>query len=386
MSQLHAVDGGTTYGLPYDCLMPPVQEEGKAELSCKGALDALYWWKRTCACGGLQPGPWPLCPRGLFELCLREAEVAADCWRRRNGLPAVAEAAGGSAGDSGRGGSSSSNKAASSRRQREQSKVTRGDNNGEDTGRQAGLCPTGDVGSAAVVGGSSSSAAADRPRVTLDPSHCPELAMQAIACSRALMKSSCRAGVGAGEATASMPKGSGRRASSSGGTDSMASHRGNTGVGEGDRGAAGGSLDGQGDRGGGSGDGMQEAAAHEQAGLVASVGLSGGDRAGQGGRAGTGTGSGGRSSAEEAACGSGSSGSGSGNRCPAAWVCNGGPLARRWWRAAVAAVHCAMDELEVVGSQNAASCVGQVLDLSLAMPVSDTGGGATTLDRTLLSS
>ncbi len=106
VSQLHAVDGGTTYGLPYDSLMPPIREKGKAELSCKGVGVAMSWWLRLGSTGGFRLVPCPLSPRGVFELCLRKAEVAADCWRRRNGLPgaaAAAAAAGGSAGDSGGG-------------------------------------------------------------------------------------------------------------------------------------------------------------------------------------------------------------------------------------------------------------------------------------------
>ncbi len=373
VSQLHAVDGGTTYGLPYDSLMPPMREEGKAELLCTGAEDAMYWWMRTCVCGGLQ-----LSPRGLFELCLRTAGVAADCWRRRNGLPAATEAAGVSAGDSGSGSSSWTGKAASSGRQHEQGKAALGDNEA-DTARQAGLCRTGGAGSAAS-GGSGSPAAADPPGATLDSSQCPRLAIQALKCSLALMESSCRATaeVGAGEAEwgpwgrgARVSKGTGSGAGGGVRADCVPSPSGNTAVGEGDREAGGGGLDGQGACGGGSGDGMQEAAAHDEAGGSASVGLSDGGRAGQGGIADTGSGSGGRSSAAEETCGRGGKGSG-------AWLGDGGPLARRWWRAAVAAVHCGMDEVEAVGSRVAFSCVDKVLDLSLAMPETDPGEGPNT--------
>ncbi len=398
VSQMHAVDGGTTYGLPYDSLLPAVREEGKAEMSCVGAVDALHWWLLMCRVGGFQPAHRPLSPRGLFELCLREAEVAADCWRWRNGLPAAAEAAaaGGAAahsgsgdwssgaaaatadgvGASGSGGqgtsSHSRDKAASSGRQHGQGKAAFRDHEA-DTLRQAGLCRTGGgaaPSTASDVGGGSP-AATNPPTATLDPSQCPTLAMRAMTCSLALMESSC--GAGAGEACAGVSKGTGSGTGGSGGTDRMASPSGNADMGEGAGEAGGGGIDGQGACGGGSGDGMQEAAAHEEADGNGGVGVSGhGDgRAGQGGGAGAGTSSGGCGDAAEETYGSGSGG---GNKRPVAWLAKGGPLAQRWWRAAVAAVHCAMDEREAVGSQAVTSCVDRVLDLSLAMPVSDTGG------------
>ncbi len=364
VSQLHAVDGGTTYGLPYDSLMPPVRIEGKATLSCKGVMCALCWWINVCRFGGIPPLR-SLSPRGLSELCLRKAEVAADCWRRRNGLPAAAAAAAaaksGAAVDSGSGGKGASNSSGKGR--------PAGHGAGEDTGRQADLCRIGGAASTAS-GDSGSGAAADPHRATLDPRQCPTLAVQAVSCSLALMEISC--GAGAGEAGARVSKGCGSGAGASGGTNNrMASPSGNTGVGEGDRETGGGSLDGQGACGGGSGDGTQEAAEHEEAGGSASVGVSGGGRAGQGGGADRGTNSGGCDSAVEEDYGSDS---GSCHKHHFAWLANGGPLARRWWRAAVAAVHCALDELEAVGSIVAASFVDQVLDPSLAMPETDTGG------------
>ncbi len=365
VSQLHAVDGGTTYGLPYDSLIPPVREKAKDTLACYGAINAVSWWMRTCACGGYELPPRGLTPRSLFELCLRKAEVAADSWRRRNGLPAAAAAAaaggvGGVSGSSGQGTRSSSGKAASSGRQPRQDKVALSADEME-MGRQAGLCRTG--------------CAADLPRATLYPSQCPKLAVRAMSCSLALMESSCGAGAGAGtgEAEARVLNGTGSGAGGSGGTDRMASSSGNAGVGEGDRGAGGGSLDGA--RGGGNGDGMQGSSSPgEEAGGSASVGAGSG---GQGVSADMGISSGGCGDAAKEACGgrSGSgSGSDSGSKDSGTWVRDGGPLARRWWRAAVAAVHCGMDELEAVGLRGDASCVGQVLDLSLAMPETDPGG------------
>ncbi len=302
VSQLHAVDGGTTYGLPYDSLMPPVREKGKAALSCSGTINAVYWWTRTCDSGASRV----LLPHGLFELCLRTVGVAADCWQRRNGLPVAAAAvaaAGGSVGDnssSSSSSSSSSGNAASCEGQHGQGKAAPGAAEVE-TGRLARLCHPGGTGSAAGVS-RISPAAAGPPRVTLEPSECPELAIQAMACSRVLMEGSCRAGAGA-------------RAGGRAGSEAGEAH----------------------------------AAVLEE------------------------TGSGGCGDAAREACSSGSSsGSGSGSKDPGSWLRDGGPLARRWWRAAVAAVHCVMDEL--VGSKDEARSVYQVLDPSLAMPVSDPGG------------
>ncbi len=369
---MHAVDGGTTYGLPYDSLLPPVREEGKAELSCVGAVDALCWWMHMCSVGGFQLAHRPLSPRGLCKLCLREAEVAADCWRRRNGLPAAAEAeaggVGGASGSGGQGTSSSSGKAASSRRQHRWGEVALRAADGG-TGRHAGLCRMGGGAGSTASGGSGNAAAAHPPRATLDPNQCPALAVQAMSCSLELMDSSC--GAGAGESDARASKGTGSGAGGSGGTDRIASSSGSADMGEGAAEAGGGGIDGQGPCSSGSGNDMQEAAAHEEAGGSASVGVSGSGTGGQGGGAGAGTSSGGCGDAAEETYGSGSGG---GKKRPVAWLAKGGPLARRWWRAAVAAVHCALDEREAVGSQAEASGVDQVLDPFLAMPETDPGG------------
>ncbi len=319
VSQLHAVDGGTTYGLPYDSLMPLLWQEGTGMLTCNCAIIALHWRKQTCTFGGYELAPCGLSPRGLFELCLREAEVAADCWRRRNGLPAAAAAAaGGSVGDS------SSGKAGRRGRQLGQALGTAE----VETGRRVGLCRSGGAGS--EVGVSSGGPAADPPRATLEPRRCPELAMQAMSCSRLLMDSSCmagdRAGAGAAEAGTPVLEGSGGGTGRSR-TPGIAGSSGNIAVGEGDQGAGGGSLDRSwcGAQGGEGGDDTQ-----------------------------------------------GSSSSSSNSMDTGAWLRDGGPLARRWWRAAVAAVHCAMDKL--VGSQGEAFYVHWLLDPSLAMPVPDPGG------------
>ncbi len=366
VSQLHAVDGGTTYGLPYDSLLPPVREKAKDTLACYGAINALYWWMDTCAAGGYEPAPCGLTPRNLFELCLRKAEVAADCWRRRNGLPATAAlaaaagGAGGVSGSSGQGTSSSIGKAASSGKQPRRGKEALSADEVQ-TGRQPGLCRT-------------AGCAADAPRGMLEPSQCPTLAMRAMGCSLALMGSSCRAGAAAGEAEALVSTGTGSGAGGSGGTDHMASPSGNTAVGEGEQVGGGGSP--YGAWAGESGDGVQGSGnLPGEVGGSANVGVSGAGGGGQGGGAGAGTSSGRCGEAAEEACSSASgSGSDSGRKDSGTWLRDGGPLARRWWRAAVAAVHCGMDELEAEGSQGAASSVGQVLDLSLAMPESDPGG------------
>ncbi len=151
------------------------------------------------------------------------------------------------------------------------------------------------------------------------------------------------------------------------------------------RAGAGGAGGGCGARDGGSGIGMQGSSSPgEEAGGSASVELSGGGTGRQSGGADAGTGSGGCGEAAAEACSSGSgrhSGRGSGNERPVAFVRDGGPLARRWWRAAVAAVHCAMDELEAMGSSEA-GLLDQVLDPSLAMPETDTGGTQRTILQT----
>ncbi len=62
-----------------------------------------------------------------------------------------------------------------------------------------------------------------------------------------------------------------------------------------------------------------------------------------------------------------------------AWLCDGGPLARRWWRAAVAAVHCGLDQIGANGvrhtSEFASSLLrfDQVLDTSLCEALTEGG-------------
>lgn len=82
VSQLHAAGGRMTYGLPYGSLMLPVRKGATASLSCDGLFLAAYWWQHMCRANDSAPLR-TLAPRGLGELCLRMAEMAADCWRRR---------------------------------------------------------------------------------------------------------------------------------------------------------------------------------------------------------------------------------------------------------------------------------------------------------------
>ncbi len=286
MSQLHAVDGGTTYGLPRDCLLPPVREEGETALSCDWLIGGVTWWANICRGGGLSPLQ-PLGPRRLFELCLREAEVAADCWRRRNGLPAAVEAAaaaaaGGAGGASGArsrcggGGGMNSSRGTSSKEQGPRAvKAT---------------CSTG-----------------VSRLASLDVFYCPALAILALDCSRCILKSCCS-------------EGASQEASDEGGASS--------------------DDDGDGSCGGGSGSGG--------VGESSRGGIRDGESGGMGSREGRGDGAGCSKGATVAKDGppgdAGSAVSEAASESAAAWLHDGGPLARRWWRAAVAAVHCALDQ------------------------------------------
>ncbi len=61
---------------------------------------------------------------------------------------------------------------------------------------------------------------------------------------------------------------------------------------------------------------------------------------------------------------------------PAAWLCSGGPLSRRWWRAAVAAVHCGMDDIEHTTARAGLRMVQNALDVSHIMPSRSPGEAA----------
>ncbi len=91
VSQLHAIDGGTTYGLPYDKLVPPVhtdnQDVGPGVLTFLGCKLALRLW---LACLSFAPPhDKDVCPqlrpRVMIKLLLRLARAAVDSWQRSRG-------------------------------------------------------------------------------------------------------------------------------------------------------------------------------------------------------------------------------------------------------------------------------------------------------------
>ncbi len=330
VSQLHAVDGGATYGLPYDRLLPPLREQGETALSCTMLLAATYWWIRAYRC---HYNPLPvhvLSPRGVFELCLRKAEVAADCWRRRNGLPAATEAvaAGGSVGASGSGGRSSGAAAPTAA---DGSAGVRGSGGRQVAGAGNGAGPAG----AADAAEAEQRDGQAPPNAILDPRRCPLLALGALGLSRRLATGSVRPGQSGGgsdseEEEADEDEDGGGSSSSSYTTCSYSSAFMDNG-GEG--------------KGGGVDDDVVAGEDRDS-------------RSGGGGSDGDGDGDG--NSGNRAAAGGGR---GVAVKGRLAWVCDGGPLARRWWRAAVAAVHCGLDNMaldDVLGTSEGA---GLVLDL-----------------------
>ncbi len=258
VSQLHAVDGGATYGMPHDTLMLPLLEKGGPALSCEGMVVATDWWVYVCLTGGMPRlqtlGPRGLAPHGLFELCLRQAEAAADCWRRRNGLPAAGAAAGAAGGAVSGGGSSG-------------------------MGGRSG----GGAGAAAQAGRTGG-------RPLLAPGRCPVLALAAVRCSQYVMERSSRTEVMCG--------------------------------------------------GGGGGSGSGGGSGGVVAAACSSGGATSGPLAGQQGV---------------------SMGAGS-------WLGDGGPLAQRWWRAAVAAVHCGVEQATTEDLQSAVSASLRLLNLTPAVP------------------
>ncbi len=307
MSQLHAVDGGTTYGLPYDSLLPLLREEGETALSCKWLMAGVTWWANICRGGGLPPLQ-PLSPRGLFELCLREAEVAADCWRGRNGLPAAAAAAGGAGGASG----------------------SRSRDGGRDTNSCRSSSSSSKEQASRAVKATCSTGV--NPRLTsLDVIFCPMLASLALDCSRCIVLSCCSAGASKGA--------SGGRAGSGGG------------AGTGDLAVSGDGV-GNGEGGGGSG--------------------GAGERGGNGARAGESGGAGNREGATDAGDGPMENAGGAvpeaASESPATWLGDGGPLARRWWRAAVAAVHCGLDQHDPRHFHDLAAHAGRILCAPVPAP------------------
>ncbi len=346
MSQLHAVDGGTTYGLPYDILLPPVPRDGTDMLSCKGMLTAATCWINLIKLDEL----WrvrSLSPRNLIELCLRKAEAAADSWRRRSEL--VTAAAGGQGSRGGRG------RHAVRRPQVRAKGTSQPQGPSGRPGVQglrctAGLVGQGDVGggSEADRGSSSSSSTSQeatcttpsgRPLVRLHPSQCLLLALPAMRCSQLIMSSS-----GGRWPAATVHKGTAASRSA--------------------------------DAAGGSGSGCGEAGAND-----ATVAAGGGDAAGgigatlttSGGECGDGrVGSGRRAGDGDGGDGGGGGGGYGGGL--AAWQGGGGRLAWRWWRAAVVAVHCGLDQPDPREVSCTTEFVGQLLDLGPYMGKPDTAG------------
>ncbi len=98
VSQLHALDGGTTYGLPYDKLMALVYKQqgsagagrrGPAVLDGLGLRNAYTLWRMS-----MGVGPASRCtvtvprlgPRMVVGLLLRKARAAMDSWQRWAGV------------------------------------------------------------------------------------------------------------------------------------------------------------------------------------------------------------------------------------------------------------------------------------------------------------
>ncbi len=108
VSQLHALDGSTTYGLPYDKLMPPAVSSYSREATARGSLvvfddsvvvDAICLWIYHLRLGQEQ-GPetvWPptgtpmprLCPRAVLDMLLRAARAAVRSWEHCHGRHAA---------------------------------------------------------------------------------------------------------------------------------------------------------------------------------------------------------------------------------------------------------------------------------------------------------
>ncbi len=359
VSQLHAVDGGTTYGLPYDNLMPPLRELGSADLSSHCLATATSWWMHVCRKGGTPPScspyPRPLYPRGLFELCLRTAEVAADCWRRRNGLPAVAaaaeaEATGGAAGACG-GKATGDEPAAHEGRQGSKAKRSEtraeasgaggvGHTAGERRGLDRGSSSRSSSSKGRIAGGTAGPSCGTGhkgPRATLDADLCPWLTLLAVNCTRMIMDRCSGDGAAGGSGDGAAPVSSWASGSSS---DVRGRVGGGRAVGSGCSSGGGACA-----KGGGANRAQEP---------DADASSSSGSRTGSGLRGGSGT---------------GSRDGGEGKRL-VTWIGAGGPLALRWWRAAVAAVHCGLDNMALGDDARTAfnCCLAPVLNLSPFMP------------------
>ncbi len=114
VSQLHAVDGGATYGLPYDKLLPPMQATASnarvlrlgsgVVLRCWGLTTAALYWR--LAVGLATPNPLlpGLGPREMLHVLLRTAQAAVDSWKHECSIAAAVVGGGGSGGPSSSGG------------------------------------------------------------------------------------------------------------------------------------------------------------------------------------------------------------------------------------------------------------------------------------------
>ncbi len=165
VSQLHAVDGGTTYGLPYDKLLPPIRSPAgealpgsPALLECQGIETALGLWNTALGLGGSASWPSGVRPKSLMELLMRTAQVALDSWEQGARARATGE-------------------------QREVGQQLRGGAGHARGGGGGGLAPlhSGNGGNGGL--------AASGPRAVLDVAKGPGLALRALDCSKCLLRS-----------------------------------------------------------------------------------------------------------------------------------------------------------------------------------------------------
>ncbi len=114
VSQLHAVDGGTTYGLPYDQLLPPVPDptsrDGPMVVEDEALWAAVSYWYEGFLAESMTGRPIlepPLGPHVGVELLLRTARAMLDSWRHSSGAGSGNDGDGGSGGGRGSGGGGS---------------------------------------------------------------------------------------------------------------------------------------------------------------------------------------------------------------------------------------------------------------------------------------
>ncbi len=349
MSQLHASDGGTTYGLPYGSLLPPIRRERTEALSCVGVVTAVTCWLHLARIDELSRIR-SLSPGDLIELCLRAAEAAADSWRRRDGLLSAGGEGNSTQRFGGRGRGTYAGRGLPFRAEG----ISQPESLGlQGLGGSAGHVGRGTEGGSDKDGSSSNSSqeascptTADRRLARLDPSPCACLALTAMHYSQSIMASKgsrCLAAERRREAAA--------RSGGAGGSSDAALA---AGGGDGGAGSGGGASDeGGGDGTGGGGGDVNDAA------LAASGGGGGVDSGG--------------GASDEGGGDDGGRGSSSGEG-RVAWLGGGGPLAWRWWRAAVAAVHCGLDQPDPRKLSCTFDYVGWLLDLGPYVAKMEPGG------------